>query len=88
MSVLQDVREFIITNFYISHPELVDDGASLLELGIIDSTGVLEIVDYVEREHGIVVGDADIVPENFGSIVAIAAYVERKRGSVPRIAVG
>ena len=88
MSVTEQIRKFIIDNFYVSHPEEVRDDDSLLELGVIDSTGVLEIVDYVEREHGIAVGDQEIVPDNFGAISAIAAYVERKRGEPRERAAG
>ncbi len=86
MPLLEHVRQFIVTNFYIADPELVSDDASLLDLGVIDSTGVLEIVDYVEREHGVMVADTDIVPENFGSIRAIAEYVERKAAATPQVA--
>lgn len=53
---------------------------SLLELGVIDSTGVLELVAFLEETFGLTVADADIVPENLDSIAAIAGFVGRKQG--------
>ena len=57
------------------------DSQSLLEAGIVDSTGVLELVTFLESGFGIAVADAEIVPENLDSIGAIVAYVTRKRGT-------
>jgi acyl carrier protein len=53
----------------------------LLDKGIVDSTGVLELVTFVEEECGIKVADADLVPENFGSVARLVAYVERKKAA-------
>lgn len=75
----QSLREFIRTNFYIPDAEAVPDDASLRDLGIVDSTGVLEVVLFLEREHGVTVEDAELLPENLDSIDAIAAFVRRKR---------
>jgi len=75
----QSLREFIRTNFYIPDAEVVPDDASLRDLGIVDSTGVLEVVLFLEREHGVTVEDAELLPENLDSIDAIAAFVRRKR---------
>ena len=46
--------------------------------GLIDSTGILELVSFLESEFGMAIADADIIPENLDSIAAITAYVERK----------
>lgn len=75
----QSLRAFIRTNFYIPDAEVVPDDASLRDLGIVDSTGVLEVVLFLEREHGVTVEDAELLPENLDSIDAIAAFVRRKR---------
>ncbi|MGZ8197708.1 MAG: acyl carrier protein, partial [Burkholderiales bacterium] len=56
----------------------VADGVSLLDAGIIDSTGVMELVSFLEQEFGIQVDDQDLVPENLDSISALAAFVTRK----------
>lgn len=55
----------------------VDSAPSLMETGLVDSTGVLEIVAFVEG-CGIAVSDEDITPENFDSVRAIASYIERR----------
>jgi acyl carrier protein len=77
------IREFITTNFYVSQPELLTDEASLLDLGVIDSTGVLEIISFLEHDFGIMVSDAEMVPETLGSIGRITRFVERKVQSPP-----
>jgi acyl carrier protein len=58
--------------------EVLTDSASFLELGILDSTGVLEVVALLEGSFGITVTDADMVPANLDSLDAIDAYVNRK----------
>jgi acyl carrier protein len=75
----QSLRDFIRTNFYVPDSEIVPDDASLRDLGIVDSTGVLEVVLFLEREHGVTVADAELLPQNLDSIAAIAAFVRRKR---------
>jgi acyl carrier protein len=77
--VRAQLREFVISNFYLSDPDAFDDAVSLLRAGIIDSTGVLELVTHVEREYGINVPDDDLVPANFDSINALVEFVQRKR---------
>ena len=81
MTTRERIRAFITTNFYVTNVARLGDDASLLEAGVIDSTGVLEIVDFLERELGIRVGDTEIVPQNLGTIANITAYVDRKRGA-------
>jgi acyl carrier protein len=79
MEVKQGVRQFVLTNFYINSPEQLSDDASLLEQGVVDSTGVLEVIAFLEGEYGIQVADSETTPENLDSINRITAYVERKR---------
>ena len=74
------LREFVAKNFYLPDPGSFDDASSFLDRGVIDSTGVLELVAFVEAEYGLAVADEDIVPANFDSIAALAAYVTRRRG--------
>jgi acyl carrier protein len=75
----QKIREFIATNFYVSDPAwLADDEASLTASGIVDSTGMLEVIAFVERTLGVQVADDELLPENFDSVARIAAFVERK----------
>ena len=59
----------------------VSDTESLLEAGIIDSMGVLSLVQFIEQHYGIAVTEDEMMPENFDSIEAIAVFVERRRSS-------
>jgi acyl carrier protein len=74
------LREFILENF-VTGMEIDDlkDDTSFLDEGIIDSTGVLEMVDFLEETYNISVEDEEVLPENFDSINNLAAYIARKR---------
>ena len=78
--IVARIRGFITENFLFrgDGPGLADED-SLLEAGMIDSTGILELVTFLERGFGIAVADAEIVPENLDSIAAIVSYVAGKR---------
>ena len=72
------IKDFIVENFlYGSDADLKDD-TSFLEEGIIDSTGVLELVEFLEEEFEISVDDEELIPENLDSINNVAAYLQRK----------
>ena len=80
MSVREELREFIIENFMIGRdPEELSDSGSLLELGIIDSTGVLEVVGFLEEKYGLEVDDDELVPENLDSIENLEGFIKRKQ---------
>ena len=73
------VRRFIAENFlFRDEANSIAHDASLLDAGIIDSTGVLELVCFLETTFGIEVADEDMLPENLDSIEAISSYVGRK----------
>jgi acyl carrier protein len=73
------LRRFIGENFMFQEdPQSLSDDASFLETGIIDSTGVLELVCFLESTFGIEVADEEMLPENLDSIRAVTAYVTRK----------
>jgi acyl carrier protein len=72
------LRSFISTNFYVPDGETLADESSLLDRGVIDSTGVLELIGYIQSEFGIKVNDDEMVPENLDSIARIEAYLQRK----------
>lgn len=79
MDVLQSVREFIETNFLFREGrDSVGETESLLDAGLIDSTGVLELVTFLESQFSLTMADEDIVPENLDSVQQIAAYVQRQ----------
>jgi acyl carrier protein len=73
------IRQFIINNFYVADTATLKDEQSLLDAGIVDSTGVLEVISFIEREFSITVADAEMVPENLDSIANITSFVEKKR---------
>ena len=80
MNTAERVRQFIETNFYIANKSLLLDETSLLEKGMVDSTGIMEVVAFLESEFGVQVDDTEILPENLDSIGRIAAFVTRKKG--------
>lgn len=78
-NILDDVRSFIEENFLFRDARArLSDNDSLLESGVMDSTGVLELVAFLESRFPIQMADAEIVPENLDSIASIASYVRRK----------
>ena len=79
MTIEEQVRQYIADNFLFSEDgyQLSDD-VSFLEEGIVDSTGVLELVMFVEETFNVTVEDEEIVPENFDSVSRLAAYIRRK----------
>ncbi len=72
------VREFIAENFLFRADAELDDDQSLLESGVIDSTGVLEVIAFLEQTFGISIADEDIVPENLDSINNMTRYLASK----------
>ena len=80
METKEAVRHFIVANFFVPEGSPLADDDPLLEHGVVDSTGVLEIIRFVEETYGIQLEDDEIVPENLGSIARIAQFVERKGG--------
>ena len=79
MELRKQVRDFVTTNFYVADPKSLEDRTSLLDYGIIDSTGVLEVIMFIETTFGVAVEDSEMLPENLDSIERIAAFVARKR---------
>jgi acyl carrier protein len=77
--VSSEIRSFIIQKFPGARKRTVSDVTPLLESGIIDSLGILDVVTYLEHSFQIQVVDEDLVPENFATIQSIAFFVEQKR---------
>ena len=76
----EKVREFIVDNFLFGEDGNLKDDTSFLDEGIIDSTGILELVSYLEEEFSITVEDEDLIPENFDSINYVVSYLKKKTG--------
>jgi len=80
MEIKEQVRTFVTSNFYVADPSSLEDSASLLDRGIIDSTGVLEVIFFIEENFGIKVEDSEMLPDNLDSIDRIANFIARKKG--------
>lgn len=76
-STARAIKSYIVESFILDDSELGPED-SLIDSGVIDSTGVMEIVAFVEQEFGIEIDDRDSVPENFDSVSRLACYVQAK----------
>ncbi len=77
----QAITAFIVDNFLFGNAkEAPAPEASFLETGLVDSTGVLEIVSFLEGKYGISVSDDELTPQNLDSVANLAAFVVRKKG--------
>ena len=76
--IKETVRAFIVENFLFEDAGDLEDHTSFLEGGVIDSTGILELVTFLEETFAIKVKDDELIPENLDSINNIGAYLERK----------
>ena len=78
MSYLETVRNFVIENFLFGDASQLEDDMSFLESGIIDSTGILELIGFLEETYDIKVEDEELIPENLDSIKNVVEFLERK----------
>ncbi len=76
--VSADIRQFVIDNFLFGEGESLRDNDSFLDTGIIDSTGILELVGHLQKQFSITVEDHELLPENLDSVTQVANYVCRK----------
>ncbi|MCW2275849.1 acyl carrier protein [Rhodoblastus acidophilus] len=77
----KDIRDFIAQDLlFVDDVNDMAGDQSMLQAGMIDSTGVLELVAFLEGHFDIAIADADIVPENLDTIDALVAFVTRKKG--------
>lgn len=87
--VAEKVRGFLLDNYLFGYGEdELSNESSFLELGILDSTGIIELVTFIEREFKIEVLDCEILPENLDSIDCISHYVYSKLNSAADVAAG
>lgn len=81
VSVEEQVRGYILENFLFSNdPSLLGLEDSFLERGLVDSSGMLEVILFLEETLGVKVGDTEMIPDNLDSVAKIAAFVRRKKG--------
>jgi acyl carrier protein len=79
--IAESLRYFVKESFLFGRDDAFSDADSFLDMGIIDSTGVLELVAFVESTYGIAVKDEELVPENLDSIENLVRFVEAKRST-------
>lgn len=80
MTELKDtIKQFIIDNFLFDEDEELDDDASFFDEGIIDSTGMLEIISFLEENFSIQIDDEELTRENLDSINNLVAFLSTKK---------
>jgi len=79
--IREQLRRYIAESLLFSDKDYpFEDDASFLKNGVVDSTGVMELVAYVERKFGVTVDPKEVVPDNFDSIKSLTGYIQRKTG--------
>ena len=78
MDYLERVRLFVIDNFLFGDEQALNEGTSFLESGIVDSTGILELVTFLETTYNIKIEDNELIPENLDSLKNIAIFLKKK----------
>ena len=73
-----EIKAFIVSNFLFGQDRPLADDQSFLESGIVDSTGMLELVSFLEEKYGITIADNELVPQNLDSLRNVSQLVARK----------
>jgi acyl carrier protein len=85
-SIESQVRRFIEENFLFAEDSAsLKDSDSLIEAGLINSTGILELLSFLESEFRLQIQDAEVIPENLDSIVAITSFVAAKQAAIVEV---
>jgi len=76
----QKIREYVLENYLFTDDDSALNSAdSFMESGILDSTGILEIIYFIEDEFGIKIGDDEMIPENLDSVNNIVVFIDKKK---------
>jgi len=82
MDIEKEIREFIVMNFLYGAKDVeLKENDSFIEMGIIDSTGVMELVNFLEGKFGITFIDDELTPDNLDTVQKIFQFVKSKKGS-------
>ena len=82
MNIEQTIRNFIIENFiFEDNPDQLKNDQSFLESGIIDSTGMLELVSFIEEHYDIKMEDEELIPDNLDSVNNVVKFINKKLNS-------
>jgi acyl carrier protein len=79
-SIEQRIHAFLLEKFPLARKAGVDKDTALLEKGILDSLGILDVVSFLESDFSMVISDEELVPENFQSLGTLSAFVLKKHG--------
>jgi acyl carrier protein len=82
MNRAEQVREFVISSFLFGDGALLKDDQSFLESGIVDSTGMLELIMFLEGTYGVKIESEEMVPENLDSINRVVQFLTKKASKV------
>ncbi|GFO69664.1 acyl carrier protein [Geomonas limicola] len=81
MRLQEEIRQFIVDTFLFGEDGGLKDDSSFLEEGIVDSTGILQLVSFLQDRYLISIEDAELIPDNLDSIGKVSAFVRNKRGT-------
>lgn len=86
MNLLDDIRNFVVMTFLFGDPGTVQDDESLMDSGIVDSTGILELVTFMETTYHVKIKNEEMMPENLDSLNRIARFLAKKLDSAATVA--
>jgi len=78
MNYMTTIKEYIVENFMFGEEQQINEDTSFLESGIIDSTGILELVTFLEDTYNITIEDDEILPEKLDSLQNLVQFLEQK----------
>jgi acyl carrier protein len=83
MSVPERVKQFVVETFYVTDPAAIGEDTSLISNGYVDSTGMLEVISFLEEQYGIAIDDTEMTPANLETLGRIERFVARKLQKEP-----
>ena len=83
MGYLETVRDFVVENFLFGDGDQLQTDTSFMESGIIDSTGILELVTFLEATYQVSIQDEELIPGNFDSLDKINSFLQKRACSAP-----
>jgi acyl carrier protein len=79
MSIQEEIRGFIVDNFLFGEDGGLREDSSFLKEGIVDSTGIMQLVSFIQEQYLIAIEDEELTPENLDSIRKVSAFIQEKR---------
>jgi acyl carrier protein len=79
MNHTEEIRDFVVTNFLFGDASSLQDDTSFLERGIVDSTGMLELIMFLEQTYNIKIEPEEMLPENLDSVNKVVQFLGRKQ---------